>query len=191
MSAKARHPSGKITLQLKIGLRSTDPLIWRRVLVPGAMTLEKLHSVIQAAMGWEDRHEHLYEIYGKRYSPPNFEWEEDLRDLDEDGVRIHLLLDQGDHFTYEYDFGDTWIHDIEVEAVNDVVTPMVQAVCLDGAMACPPEDSGGPWGLADFIKAMVVPAHDDHDAMLEWFGGPFDSTAFNLGDANARIQRIR
>jgi hypothetical protein len=30
-------------------------MIWRRVLVPVAWTLEELHGVIQAAMGWEGR----------------------------------------------------------------------------------------------------------------------------------------
>jgi hypothetical protein len=191
VNLKARHPSGKITFQFKIGLRGTDPLVFRRLLVPGAMALEKLHFVIQAAMGWEDRHLHVFEILGQRYGPPDFEMEEDLRDLEEDGVRIHWLLDQGDHFTYEYDFGDTWLHDVDVEVVTAVAIPMSQAVCLDGAMACPPEDSGGPWGYADFVKAMSDPSHDEHEAMVEWFGGMFDPSAFNLGEANARIQKIR
>jgi hypothetical protein len=180
-----------ITLQIKIGLRRTDPLIWRRVLLPGEMTLEKFHSVIQAAMGWEDQHLHVFEIYGKRYGPPDFELEEDLRDIDEDGVRIHLLLDEDDIFTYEYDFGDTWIHDLEVEKVTSVEIAMKQAVCLDGAQACPPEDSGGPWGFVDFVAATSNPDHEEHEAMIEWFGGPFDADSFNLGEANARIQRLR
>jgi Plasmid pRiA4b ORF-3-like protein len=160
-------------------------------LLPGVLTLEKLHSVIQAAMGWENRHLHVFDIDGKSYGPPDIEVEEEERDLDEDGVRIHLLLDEGDHFTYEYDFGDTWIHDIEVETVSDVAMLMSQAVCLDGARACPPEDCGGPWGFAEFVKVMVDPDHIQHETMVEWFGGPFDAEVFLLGDANARIQRIR
>lgn len=190
MNPKARHPSGKISLQLNIGLRGTDPLVWRRVLVPGAMTLEKLHSVIQAAMGWEDRHLHVFEIFGERYGPPDFELEDDEQDLDEEGVRLHLLLDEADHFTYEYDFGDTWIHDIVVETIGSVTFPLTRAVCFDGAMACPPEDIGGPWGFADFAKVMSDPSHHQYAAMLERFGGIFDATDFNLGDANARIQAI-
>lgn len=191
MNQVARNPSGKITLQLKVGLRDTDPLVWRQLLVPGSITLETLHFVIQAAMGWEDRHEHAFEIYGKRYSLMNFESEEDLRDLEEDGVWIHLVLGEGDLFTYEYDFGDTWLHDIEVENVEEVVTPMRQAVCLDGAMACPPEDSGGPRRYADFLTAMADPDHDEHNALRDWFGGSFDPEEFSLGNANARIQHIR
>ncbi len=106
------------------------------------MPLDKLHSVIQAAMGWENRHLHVFEIYGEHYGPPNLEWEEEERDLDEKGIRLHALLDQGDLFTYEYDFGDSWVHDIEVEAVNAVDTPLLQAICLDGAMPAHPRTVG-------------------------------------------------
>jgi hypothetical protein len=161
------------------------------VLVPGTVTLGELHVVFQAAMGWEDRHLHVFEIRGERYGPPDFELEEDEQDLDEDGVQIHWLVDEGDHFTYEYDFGDTWIHDVQVESVTAVAVPVTHAVCLDGAMACPPEDSGGPWRYGDFVKAMANPSHDEHAAMLEWFGMPFDAAVFNLGEANARIQKSR
>ncbi|MGC1419384.1 MAG: plasmid pRiA4b ORF-3 family protein [Acidimicrobiales bacterium] len=156
----------------------------------GTLTLEKLHYVIQAAMGWGDCHEHAFEIYDKRYSLSNFEFEEDLRDLEEDGVRIHPLLGDGDHFTYEYDFGDTWIHVIEVESVSDATSPLNQALCVDGARACPPEDCGGPRRFADFLSATADPSNEEHDSMIEWYGGTFDPAAFNLGDANARIQRV-
>jgi hypothetical protein len=176
---------------VKIALRGTDPLVWRRVLLPGAMTLGKLHAVVQAAMGWEDRHLHVFVIDGKSYGPPDSEAEIDERDLDENGVRIHELLDEGDHFTYEYDFGDSWIHDIDVETINGVALPLSHAVCLDGARACPLEDSGGLRGFADIVKASTDPDHPQHQELAEWFGGPFDPAAFLLGEANARIQRLR
>jgi hypothetical protein len=155
------------------------------------MPLDKLHSVIQAAMGWEDRHLHVFEIYGERYGPPNFEWEEEERDLDEEGIRLHVLLDQDDRFTYEYDFGDSWVHDIEVETVNAVDIPLLQAVCLDGAMACPPEDCGGTSDFGEFVEVMSDPKHRAHHDVVERFGGLFDPEFFSLSGANAMIQRIR
>jgi hypothetical protein len=121
-----------------------EPLVWRRILVPGALPLDQLHSVIQAVMGWENRHLHVFEIHGERYAPPDVEGDEVDRDLDEGGVQLHQLLALNDRFTYEYDFGDRWVHDVHVETVADVDTPLRQAVCLEGARACPPEDSGGP-----------------------------------------------
>ena len=191
MSERIRRPSARVTLQLMISLRGTEPVIWRRVLVPGGMTLERLHSVIQAAMGWENRHLHIFEIHGERFAPPDFEFEEEERDLDEEGVRIHTLLAEGDHFTYEYDFGDCWHQDIQVEVVRDVTISMKQAVCIDGARKCPPEDCGGTTGFENFLLAISDPTHLDYAALVEWNGGPFDLEQFNLGEANVQIQLNR
>ena len=47
--------------QLKITLRNVKPSIWRRLLVPGNLNLQRLHLVIQDAMGWENCHMHSFE----------------------------------------------------------------------------------------------------------------------------------
>jgi hypothetical protein len=45
---------------VRIELEGIEPLIWRRVGVRTSISLEALHSVIQAAMGWLNSH--LWEI---------------------------------------------------------------------------------------------------------------------------------
>ena len=40
--------------EIKIELKDSEPLIWRRVVIPIEMTFEKLHIAIQLAMGWQD-----------------------------------------------------------------------------------------------------------------------------------------
>jgi hypothetical protein len=186
-----RQPHGRPHLKMKISLRGTDPIIWRNVLVPGAMPLNKLHSVIQAAMGWQDSHLHVFEINGQRYGVLDLEPEEEEADLDEYGVQVHGLLNEGDRFTYEYDFGDSWIHDIEVEAVNKIDGPAGIATCLDGARACPPENCGGTSAFADFVEIMADPAHPGHQEMVSWFGGSFDPEFFDLSETNERIRGLR
>lgn len=55
---------------------------------------------------------------------------------------------------YTYDFGDDWHHVIDVEKV--LTRPRPSATyprCSAGRRACPPEDTGGPWGYADMLKA--------------------------------------
>ncbi|WP_084188148.1 IS1096 element passenger TnpR family protein [Sulfurivirga caldicuralii] len=42
--------------QLKITLLWTDPAVWRRVVVPASLSLDRLHDVIQIVMGWVDAH---------------------------------------------------------------------------------------------------------------------------------------
>ena len=51
-------------------LRGIRPPIWRRLALPGRMTLGDLHHVIQAAMGWDDGHLHLFDIAGRHYGDP-------------------------------------------------------------------------------------------------------------------------
>lgn len=142
-------------------------------------------------MGWEDRHLHVFDISGKHYCIPDPEDEEDEEELDEYGIRVHLLLDEGDRFTYEYDFGDSWLHDIEVEAVNSADAPLLQAICIAGARACPPENCGGTSRFADFVEIMADRTRAERHDMVEWFGGVFDPDHFSLSDTNARIQRLR
>ena len=48
--------------QVKVTLLGTRPPIWRRLLVPADLTLEDLHDVLQAAMGWRDCHLHEFRI---------------------------------------------------------------------------------------------------------------------------------
>ena len=62
-------PMGSI-LQVKMRLIGISPMIWRRVLLPVAGTLEELHGVIQAGMGWEGLHLYEFRIRSARYGSP-------------------------------------------------------------------------------------------------------------------------
>lgn len=53
--------------QLKITLTEIEPPIWRRIQVPGALTLDRLHRVLQGVMGWTGAHLHEFVIDGRRY----------------------------------------------------------------------------------------------------------------------------
>jgi hypothetical protein len=67
--------------QIKIAIDGIRPPIWRRVQVPGRMTLAGLHSVIQTAMGWYDCHLHEFLVIGQRYGRPmDDDWYEDSAD---------------------------------------------------------------------------------------------------------------
>ena len=52
----ALPPDAEAVLQIKVWLIGISPMVWRRVLVPAALTLRELHGVIQVAMGWEGFH---------------------------------------------------------------------------------------------------------------------------------------
>jgi hypothetical protein len=181
-------------LQLHIELEHSEPRIWRTVLVPDNITLIKLHSVIQAAMGWWGGHLHEFVIdhchYGQVFDDdPMLEMGPEL--VDERRKKLLKVLGRKKQFEYLYDFGDSWWHKIRVEGVLPLTTPRPQALCLAGEMACPPEDVGGLGGYFDFLEAVMNPQHEDHESMIEWCGGNFDPTHFDVTETNLRLQHIK
>jgi hypothetical protein len=173
-------------LQLKVTLRGVSPPIWRRVLVLAELTLFDLHRVIQIAMGWEDYHLHDFTIDRKRYAVPD---REDFDNpIDERETRLHDVLRARQKFTYQYDFGDGWQHGVLVEkAVDDATIRDVS--CVDGARACPPEDSGGPWAYEEKLKALAAPNDPRTRELRDWIGQDFDPTLFNCDAVNEELHR--
>jgi Plasmid pRiA4b ORF-3-like protein len=133
---------------LLVSLRSVEPKVWRRVRVPETIRLDRLHWVIQAAMGWEGQHEYQFEIGGRRFvvDPDSDTGEAEVTDVRK-ATLAKLKPRRGEVFQYTYDLGDWWEHDVVLEALDweadgDGVGA-AEFVCSEGAMACPPEDSGG------------------------------------------------
>ncbi|HEX3841766.1 MAG TPA: plasmid pRiA4b ORF-3 family protein [Acidimicrobiales bacterium] len=187
----AAEPRRKSAIGLRLSLTKHEPEIWRRLLVPGDIKLSRLHAVLQAAMGWQDHHLHGFEIAGQRFELPDEDGDGDEDAIDEDSVTLSELVEAGSRFQYEYDFGDGWDHEVVVETVEEVPQVLKQAICLDGERACPPEDSGGVGGYAEFLRAIGDPDHPEHRDSLAWVGGTFDPEAFGLAAANAALQRVR
>jgi len=176
--------------QLKVTLRGSRPPIWRRVLVPGKFSLHKLHQAIQLVMGWTESHLHQFIIDGQYYSIPSSEDYEPVRD-----ERRHSLSQiatrEKRKFFYEYDFGDSWEHEIVVEKILSPESGVKYPACIKGKRACPPEDIGGLWGYETFLEAIGDPHHEEHDSYLEWVGGDFDPEACDLGEINQALARVK
>lgn len=177
--------------QLQIELRYTDPVIWRRLLVPGSVKLSKLHVILQRVMGWEGGHLHEFVIGETGYGEPDPDFPSDLPVEDEKKVTLEKALGTRNTFTYLYDYGDDWQHRLKVEKVLPPDVDLPYPRCLDGDNACPPEDVGGVPGYYEFLEAIKDPTHDEHEAMLEWYGGSFDPTAFNLDEVNLRLSEVK
>ena len=152
---------------LKISLMHIEPEIWRRVIVPGSISLDRLHDVMQIAMGWEDSHLHQFTIANKNYSDDP---EIKAAGFDEEKNRLgNLLKQKGRKFKYLYDFGDCWFHEVTIEdsrlAAPEITEPLF---CVEGARACPPEDVGSDAGYYEFCKVMEDPENPQHRSYLEW-----------------------
>ena len=177
--------------RIKITLERIAPPIWRRIEVPGDVTLAELHNLIQRAMGWEDCHMWSFQV-----EKINYEIETDVFDSG-DGPKSRsagdTTLAQATEarritFRYWYDFGDDWFHALKVERVSEPEPGVIYPRCLDGARACPPEDCGGPWGYQHQLDALADPKHPEHEDALEWMGKDWDAEAFDLDAVNKAIQ---
>jgi hypothetical protein len=159
---------------LRIKLDDVEPAITRRVEVPLTIRLDRLHLVLQAAMGWSNSH--LYEIrardVGWGIPDPHF----GDGPLNASRARlIDVLEDVGTRsLKYLYDFGDGWEHSVRIERVTDAVPGITYPRLVDAIGRCPPEDVGGPWGHREFLDALADPRHEEHDERLMWIGGHFD-----------------
>jgi hypothetical protein len=173
--------------QLKVTLRGARPPIWRRLEVKGETTLFMLHEILQLAMGWTDSHLHQFIAKGKCYGTPDPDFFVDREN--ERKVRIDQVLKKPkDRMVYEYDFGDSWEHEVVVEKVMPAERgrgryPLVTA----GKRACPPEDCGGIPGYYHLLEVLRSPRHPEHQEMLEWYGGTYDPEGLDLQEVNRRF----
>ena len=162
-------------VRVRIDLRQVQPRVRRRVDVPISASLEAVHCVIQLAMGWEIAHLHEFVVGKQRYVDPEL-FEEDFVGglLSTYETDLSDLIDQGiKKFTYVYDFGDNWQHDINLGRVREAREGEKYPALIDATGRCPPEDCGGVYGYMRLIEVLGDPSHNQHEEMREWCG-PFD-----------------
>jgi hypothetical protein len=180
---------GEPVLQVRVTLLDVaDPPVWRRVLIPAAFSLDRVHRVIQAAMGWQDYHIHVFRIGERDYGPDP---EGILGYLQEGKVRLADVAEVGERIGYEYDFGDGWEHELLVEARAKAEAHQTYPACIAGEGACPPEDSGGSPGYQRLKEILAEPSSEEYEQMRTWAdsqtGHEFDPASFDLADASARV----
>lgn len=174
-------------VRLRISLRGSDPEIWRVIAVPEDLCLGDLHALIQIVMGWENSHPHQFQHKGVSYGVPSPDDRGGIHDED-DVCMADIFLRKGSRLEYEYDFGDSWMHD--VVSLGKTIKDDVFFQVTDGAMACPPEDCGGIWGYYQFVEAIRDKKHPEHHTYLDWIGGPFDPAHFDPDAINRQLDKV-
>lgn len=194
--SKAARP-GHEAVELEISLRYIRPRIWRRFVVPHRIKLHRLHDVIQAVMGWNNAHLHSFRAGRHEYvvrDPDDAGWQDTLSDTIIHDERKHTLGDlvaaKGDKFTYTYDFGDNWDHDLKVRSITPVEKPLKSAFCVLGERACPPDDCGSVPGYEELCAALPDPQHPQHKHWKEWIGD-YDPGAFDCAGVNRLLAELK
>lgn len=178
---------------LHISITFSDPLIWRRIQIPGTFTLAGLHEVIQKSMGWSDSHVHQF-LVGKISFEPTMRTNSPRvsKRFDEEKYHLHTL-EEGMNFlfSYIYDAGEGWEHEIHLEEVVPATTSLSQPIVLAGERACPPEDVGDIHEYHQLITAFETPGSKDYHRLYEITGRPdFDPAIFDLQSAKKRISLL-
>ena len=175
--------------QVKITLQGSKPPIWRRVLLSEKTTLALLHDIIQHVMGWWDSHLHHFNVGGVYYGIPDYD--DYYEGRDERQVTLgDVAREVKNSFVYEYDFGDSWEHLVEVEKILPDDPAQQLPFCLTGKRACPPEDVGGIWGYYMMLEALEDADHPDYEMYLEWIDDDFDPDEFDLESINKALRKL-
>ena len=197
-------------LELRVELVDSEPGIWRRFELRGSLTLGQVHQVLQAAFAWEDMHLHRF-VTSDPFAPlrpvdgefPDLvQWLpeeqcEEPGDRAEEGCSLDqlLALGSGEAF-YEYDFGDSWLHRLELVSRRPLDGDSPPARLVDGARRGPLEDSGGWPGYEEIMDALADASHPDHAEHSAWVAeitgsdASFDPAFLDIPAVNRELEKL-
>lgn len=175
---------------IRVELKGSNPLIWRRIIMPAGATYKRLHDVIQNVTNFQsgypyDAH-HLFKfdlveeklivtndegVFLKRQHDTRPMADENNKNMPSyrkpSGLKIDDYLQKYKDIRYIYDFGDDWNFGVKLEQIVDDYYFGFPTL-LDGAETAPPENVGGIRGFYEFLEAYRNPKHPEHEAMKEW-----------------------
>ena len=176
-------------VRLRIVLLEVIPPVWRRVQVPANLTLRRLHSVLQCAMGWPETESHLFRVGSALYGKPANA---------ADPVKDSRWATVGDivalgttAFGYERGAMDRWEHEVRIEAVAEGNASNQRPVCLAGERACPPEDCGGPEDYVNRVADLERPAQRSTGEVGATLRPKFDPDRLDLEAVNRALSWLR
>ncbi|MBT2597670.1 plasmid pRiA4b ORF-3 family protein [Arthrobacter sp. ISL-72] len=204
----ADEDPGSMLLRVEVSIVGSEPAIWRLLDIDPSLTLDRVHEVLQTAVGWRDSHLHsftdtdpyvrLRTVNGHIREPRRWVPLDLLEDTDGDLPETDSALGQilttgsGPLF-YEYDFGDGWIHRLELTGNPPMPANAPRARLLNGARRAPLEDSGGIGGYHDMLDVLADPGHEEHEdlqAWVAWIAGPwqeFDPDQLDIDAVNNEL----
>ena len=183
-------------VRLKVTLDDVEPKVTRQFIVPLGIRLDRLHLVMQIAMGWTNSHLWEFRARGCGWGPIDPGSDPDWPDGPSDAAKATLLAVVEDtgakSLKYLYDFGDGWEHTVKLDRIFKA-QPGDKEACpmlLAAVGRCPPEDIGGPWGYAEYLEAIKDPDHERHDEFTEFYDPDFDPTLVPTDHINTEFAKL-
>lgn len=174
--------------RVKISIKHAPCKIERILDIPDC-SLGYLHEVIQDSFGWTNSHLHCFDDGEEQFGPVfeddgvPMEWE------DENDVLMSDLLGEAKKakFRYEYDFGDSWDHQVEIVKRTPVDKRPLSATCVEGTGAVPPEDCGGVFGYGELLERLQAGKLEE----MDFLDSDYDPNQFDLKKVNTALKKLK
>ncbi len=165
---------------IRVSLKGITPTIWRKFECPSNISLRHLTELLLSLMGWENEHlnqiqQGQYDFYVPFYQhDPDYDWGDHR--YQEEYMLSDLLHEKGKTVRWEYDFGDSWQHEIRLSSIDEYGADEPHNIVFkSGKRVCPPEDCGGIWGYQELLELHEKRKSRRHltseeKERLEWYG---------------------
>lgn len=177
---KALQPTRSFEFRIELigGPIEIDHAVSRRVRIGGDKTLHELHLLIKRAFDREEDEPYEfmfgapYELGAKRFAgglvapeEPDDQWETQLLSVDDVGI------EEGQTFGYLFDFGEEWVHRLEVVSVSKETSYVVHPRVMERVGSSPPQhpDLDELWEDEDLWTEF------DEEFPLTGLYGPYDA----------------
>jgi hypothetical protein len=159
----------------------TEPLVTRTFKVSAKTSMYELQSIIQVVMGWNNAHLIPFNV-GEEVIADTRMVDDELGPVtDVKGVMVTQVFSHvGTTVMYEYDFGDGWMHHLELVEIFTHPIDEVLPQIIGGENACPPEDCGGTYGYRELKEILMNPKHPEYKSSKRWVGSRFDPMVCDL-----------
>ena len=146
--------------RLKIVLDDVDPPVMRRIEVPLDLRLDRLHAVLQEAVGWTNSHLWEFRVRDIGFGIPDPEWGFGNGPIDARKTTLLAVIEDtgAKSFRYLYDFGDGWKHSIRIERIEPALADVVYPACWRRRAAARPKMSVDPGVTRNSSKRSPTPS---------------------------------
>jgi hypothetical protein len=178
---------------LRLELQNVEPLIWRVIRVPDDLRLSQLHRVLQTVMGWDDRYPHAFEICsraGDRTAPRRAPAAGRPIGCSDAQTITEALAAGRDGITYLYDHEPEWRLRVTRAPGSWRSVSKSPITCLDGYLAGPRDDSGGPVAYSAILAATLGRGPRLTRAQIERLGPGFDPELFDRSAINRALAQL-
>jgi hypothetical protein len=167
-------------------------LVTRTFKVSAKTTLYELHHIIQVVMGWTNSHLYPFNVGEEVIADTRLVDDELGPVTDVKGVMVTQVFSHvGNTVTYEYDFGDGWMHHLELVEISTHPIDEVLPQIIGGENACPPEDCGGTYAYKELKEILMNPKHPEYKSSKRWVSSTFDPMVCYLKTIQQKLGKLR